>query len=63
MITFDGSFRDADLAAAALAAGVKVQPLSWHGQRPQPPGLVLGYAAVSRADIASGVAAIGAVLR
>ncbi|MFC7640202.1 PLP-dependent aminotransferase family protein [Streptosporangium lutulentum] len=34
MITFEAGFADADLAEAALARGVKVQPLSWHSQRP-----------------------------
>jgi GntR family transcriptional regulator/MocR family aminotransferase len=63
MVTFAGGFRDVELAAAALALGVKVQPLSWHGQRPQPPGLVLGYAAASRADIHEGVATLGTALR
>ena len=41
MVTFgpDG-YRgsDTDLAAAALARGVKAQPLSWHRQRPPRPG-------------------------
>jgi GntR family transcriptional regulator/MocR family aminotransferase len=36
---------DADLAAQVRQAGVLVHPLSWHRQRPGPPGLVLGYAA------------------
>jgi GntR family transcriptional regulator/MocR family aminotransferase len=54
---------DTGLAAAALAQGVKVQPLSWHRQRPGPPGLVLGYAANTTADIAEGGAAIGHALR
>ena len=36
---------DADLAEAILGAGVLVQPLSWHRQRPGTPGFVLGYAA------------------
>jgi len=36
---------DTDLAAAIRGAGVFVHPLSWHRQRPGPPGLVLGYAA------------------
>jgi GntR family transcriptional regulator/MocR family aminotransferase len=36
-ITFEAGFADADLAAAAIAHGVKVQPLSWHCQRPHPP--------------------------
>jgi GntR family transcriptional regulator/MocR family aminotransferase len=61
MITFDAGFADADLAAAALAGGVKVQPLSWHRQRPGPPGLVLGYAASPPADITEAIAILGAV--
>jgi GntR family transcriptional regulator/MocR family aminotransferase len=36
---------DVELAGRIGAAGVLVQPLSWHRQRPGPPGLVLGYAA------------------
>ena len=63
MVTFDADFSDVDLAAAALARGVKAQPLSWHGQRPQRPGLVLGYGATARTDIADGVAILGGVLR
>lgn len=62
-ITFDAGFRDTDLAAAALARGVKVQPLSWHSQRPHPPGLVLGYAAPTANDIAEGMATLGETLR
>jgi GntR family transcriptional regulator/MocR family aminotransferase len=62
MITFDAGFADADLAAAALARGAKVQPLSWHRQRPDRPGLVLGYAANSPADITEGVALLGEAL-
>ncbi|MFJ9415200.1 PLP-dependent aminotransferase family protein [Streptomyces sp. NPDC101227] len=54
---------DTVLAATALAAGVKAQPLSWHSQRPHPPGLVLGYAASSPAAIAEGVALLGEALR
>ncbi|MGP8300275.1 MocR-like pyridoxine biosynthesis transcription factor PdxR [Streptomyces inhibens] len=53
---------DTDLAAAALARGVKVHPLSWHSQRPAPPGLVLGYAARTPGEIAEGVAAVGEAL-
>jgi GntR family transcriptional regulator/MocR family aminotransferase len=63
MITFEAGFADADLAAAALARGVKVQPLSWHSQRPQRPGIVLGYAANTTADIEEGVAILGRTLR
>lgn len=54
---------DTDLAAASLARGVKVHPLSWHRQRPGPPGLLLGYAASPATAIADGVAAIGDALR
>ncbi|MFF1420824.1 PLP-dependent aminotransferase family protein [Streptomyces sp. NPDC058280] len=63
MITFDAEFADTDLAAAALARGVKVQPLSWHSQHAARPGLVLGYAASSPTDISEGVATLGDVLR
>ncbi|MGI5521205.1 PLP-dependent aminotransferase family protein [Micromonospora sp. CA-259024] len=54
---------DTDLAAAVLARGVKVQPLSWHCQRPYRPGLVLGYAARTVTEIEDGVAVIAAALR
>ncbi|MEW2527396.1 PLP-dependent aminotransferase family protein [Streptomyces sp. NPDC047071] len=54
---------DTELAAAALERGVKVQPLSWHAQRPQPPGLVLGYAASTPTDIREGVAVLGTLVR
>lgn len=54
---------DTDLAAAALAGGVKTQPLSWHSQRPAQPGLVLGYAASTPAEIHDGIAVIGGILR
>jgi GntR family transcriptional regulator/MocR family aminotransferase len=59
MITFDANLADVDLAAAALARGVKVQPLSWHSQRPNQPGLVLGYAANTPTDIDDGIATLG----
>ncbi|MGW7054099.1 MocR-like pyridoxine biosynthesis transcription factor PdxR [Streptomyces sp. NPDC054887] len=63
MITFDGArFDDTGLAAAALARGVKVQPLSWHRQRAGSPGLVLGYAATPPGGITQGVAALGEAL-
>jgi GntR family transcriptional regulator / MocR family aminotransferase len=62
MITFAAELSDVDLARAALAEGVKVQPLSWHGQRPGPPGLVLGYAASTRSEIEQGIATVGRVL-
>ncbi|MGH3158625.1 MAG: PLP-dependent aminotransferase family protein, partial [Streptosporangiaceae bacterium] len=59
LITFEGGFTDTDLAAAAISQGVKVQPLSWHCQRPHPPGLVLGYAANAPADITNGIKILG----
>ncbi|MFC0626634.1 aminotransferase-like domain-containing protein [Kribbella deserti] len=62
MITFDGDFSDGTLAAEVLARGVKVQPLSWHHQRPARPGLVLGYAANSPSDLTEGIATIAAAL-
>jgi GntR family transcriptional regulator / MocR family aminotransferase len=63
MITFDGDFADADLAAAALARGVKVQPLSWHSQRVGQPGLVLGYAATRPTEISEAIAILGDIPR
>ncbi len=54
---------DIGLAAAALARGVKTQPLSWHSQRPGQPGLVLGYAGSTPAEIHDGIAVIGGILR
>ncbi|MGW1782580.1 MocR-like pyridoxine biosynthesis transcription factor PdxR [Streptomyces sp. NPDC002143] len=66
MVTFDdprGGFRDTDLAAAALAQGVKAHPLSWHRISPGPPGLVLGYAAGPAHEIEEGITLIGAALR
>jgi GntR family transcriptional regulator/MocR family aminotransferase len=53
---------DVTLAEAALAAGVKVQPLSWHRVVPGEPGLVLGYAAASPAEIERGIAALGRIV-
>jgi GntR family transcriptional regulator/MocR family aminotransferase len=63
MVTFDAEFADVELAAASLARGVKVQPLSWHNQRPGPPGLVLGYAASASTAIEEGIATLGDILR
>ncbi|MET7644071.1 PLP-dependent aminotransferase family protein [Streptomyces sp. NPDC005426] len=62
-VTFEAGFADTHLAAEALARDVKVHPLSWHSQRPRRPGLVLGYAASTPADIRRGVATLGDVLR
>ena len=57
-ITFD-DLDDVALAAAALERGIKTQPLSWHSQRPGPPGLVLGYAARTPTEITEAVATLG----
>jgi GntR family transcriptional regulator / MocR family aminotransferase len=62
-VTFDARFADTGLAAAALERGVKTQPLSWHFQRHGRPGLVLGYAASTPADVAEGIAVLGEIRR
>ncbi|WP_017592004.1 MocR-like pyridoxine biosynthesis transcription factor PdxR [Nocardiopsis potens] len=62
-VTFGGDFDDTALAAAALAEGVKTQPLSWHRRLPGPPGLVLGYAACSPGAIAEAVALLARARR
>ncbi|HEY3562646.1 MAG TPA: PLP-dependent aminotransferase family protein [Kribbella sp.] len=51
---------DTALAAAALEAGVKCHPLSWHCQLPHAPGLVLGYAARTPTEITEAIATISA---
>ncbi|MGW0777273.1 MocR-like pyridoxine biosynthesis transcription factor PdxR [Streptomyces sp. NPDC002835] len=61
-VTYRGETPDTELATAALARGVKCQPLSWHRQLPGPPGLVLGYAATPVGAIAEGVAMLGEAL-
>jgi GntR family transcriptional regulator/MocR family aminotransferase len=62
-ITFGTDVDDVAVAAVALGEGVKVQPLSWHRQRPGRPGLVLGYAARTATEITEGVALLGRLLR
>ncbi|MFJ4520975.1 PLP-dependent aminotransferase family protein [Streptomyces sp. NPDC088810] len=62
-VTYAADVPDTEFAAAALARGVKCQPLSWHRQRPGPPGLVLGYAATPPGVVADGVAVLGRTLR
>lgn len=63
LVTFTDDIDDADLAARALDAGVRVHPLSWHRQRPGPPGLVLGYAALSPDRLHEAVRRLGALVR
>lgn len=60
-LTFPAPLADVELAATALASGVKVQPLSWHRQTPGEPGLVLGYAARTPAEIHEGLAILGRI--
>lgn len=57
-ITWSRPFSDTALAEACLVAGVKTQPLSWHRQRPGPPGLVLGYAASNDTSLRTGIETI-----
>jgi GntR family transcriptional regulator/MocR family aminotransferase len=63
LVTLAEPFSDLEVAAAALERGVKVQPLSWHSERPGPPGLLLGYAARTPDEIADGVATLAAAVR
>ncbi|SBT41155.1 MocR-like pyridoxine biosynthesis transcription factor PdxR [Micromonospora auratinigra] len=63
LVTLPDEVDDVAVAAAALRRGVKVHPLAWHGQRRQPPGLVLGYAATPTGDLERAVAELGAALR
>jgi GntR family transcriptional regulator/MocR family aminotransferase len=59
---------DAALAAAALAGGIELRPLSYY-RHPQavkacavPPGLLLGFSAIRPADIARGAAQLGRII-
>ncbi|RZU13795.1 GntR family transcriptional regulator/MocR family aminotransferase [Kribbella rubisoli] len=61
-ITFDDRTDDTDLAASALANGIKTHPLSWHSQLPHAPGLVLGYAARTPTEITEAIATIAGSL-
>jgi len=45
LVTLPAGTDDLALAERISAAGVRVQPLSWHRRLPGPPGLVIGYAA------------------
>ncbi|GAA3491651.1 PLP-dependent aminotransferase family protein [Streptomyces cremeus] len=62
-VTYPHGVPDTELASAALARGVKCQPLSWHRQLPGRPGLVLGYAAGPAGAVAEGVEILGRTLR
>jgi GntR family transcriptional regulator/MocR family aminotransferase len=65
LITFperSGAADDIELAERVSSAGVLVHPLSWHRQRPGPPGLVLGYAAHTPDQLREAVRRIALVL-
>ncbi|MCM3887444.1 PLP-dependent aminotransferase family protein [Frankia sp. R82] len=64
LVTLPGSqVDDRALADQLHAAGVLAHPLSWHRQRPGPPGLVLGYAAHPPDRLRDAAATIGRVVR
>jgi GntR family transcriptional regulator / MocR family aminotransferase len=50
------------IAAAAEAVSVRVYPMSGYRWRPGPPGLVLGYAALTPTEIDAGIRALATVL-
>ncbi len=60
---------DARVAAAAQVAGIEVRPLSYYANRaatPEcafPPGLVLGFSAITPSEIDQGLTVLGRVLR
>jgi GntR family transcriptional regulator / MocR family aminotransferase len=59
LVTLPGDTPDTELADRATAAGVLVQPLSWHRHRPGPPGLVMGYAALTPDRLREAAALLG----
>jgi GntR family transcriptional regulator/MocR family aminotransferase len=62
-ISFDAlTLDDTTLATTALTHGIKTHPLSWHTQRPHPPGLVLGYAASPPTDITEAITTLAKAL-
>ena len=62
LVTLPAGPDDLALAERIAAAGVRVQPLSWHRRLPGPPGLVIGYAAHPPDRLEEAVRRIGAVL-
>ncbi|GIF44290.1 GntR family transcriptional regulator/MocR family aminotransferase [Actinoplanes xinjiangensis] len=62
LVLLPGTADDVVLAGRVAAAGVQVQPLSWHRRRPGPPGLVIGYAAHPPDRLAEAAARIGRAL-
>ncbi|MEV6494563.1 hypothetical protein AB0M20_38955 [Actinoplanes sp. NPDC051633] len=59
VVMLPGDTPDTEQADRAAAAGVLVQPLSWHRHRPGPPGLVLGYAALTPDRLQEAAAILG----
>jgi GntR family transcriptional regulator/MocR family aminotransferase len=56
LISFPGlSMPDTEIAERILEAGVLVHPLSWHCQRDEAPGIVLGYAAYTPDQLSEAV--------
>jgi GntR family transcriptional regulator/MocR family aminotransferase len=62
LVTFAEGTPDTVLAERAAGAGVLVHPLSWHRHVPGPPGLVLGYAALSPDRLAEAARRLGKAL-
>jgi GntR family transcriptional regulator / MocR family aminotransferase len=54
---------DERVAGRAEELGVGVQPLSYHRLRPGPPGLVIGYAAVTPDRLHEGVRRLARAVR
>jgi len=66
LITFPalaGQVSDADLADQIGRAGVLVHPLSYHGERSEVPGLVMGYAAHTADQLREAARRIGQLVR
>jgi GntR family transcriptional regulator/MocR family aminotransferase len=63
VVGLPGGVDDAAVAARAEAAGVGVQPLSYHRLRPGPPGLVIGYAATTPDRLREGVRLLAGAVR
>ncbi|MDI6105784.1 PLP-dependent aminotransferase family protein [Actinoplanes sp. NEAU-A12] len=62
LVLLPGTADDVLLAGRIAAAGVLVQPLTWHRRRPGPPGLVIGYAAHPPDRLAEAARRIGRAL-
>lgn len=58
-----GGLDDIEVVRRAAEVGVRVQPLSWHRQRPGPPAVVVGYAAHPPDRLREAVTRLAQVLR